>query len=984
MNNKLKNLIIITTFFGFFLGSNALNAQAANEPYTIDQAPLTPPSFDDYSVVQVSSVSDLTESLSSTTTTKIIYELQNDLNLTRQLLINGDKAINLNGHTITASNSGYLLIANGSSTNQFKLYNGTISGGPAQTSPGGYGSTSNGFFNVDYRKQADIVFENLTYNSSATGGSFFIGLGSNVYSLGTVEVTTFAQNIRAGNMTFLGDFTGTAFGNGGQDANGTGNGGVNLSSNGYNVSFINPFNFSGSNQIMSQDNGDRRIYIGKDSHVNLKNTSTSNLMYANNIGNFSVLNVDGSLVCEAVGTSLRTTASNNNNNQQYKNQAGTFNGQANIYANENSTFNITSTSTSNQSIYGALFTFNTNLYSYRPKSFDMRYYASGNFFYSYQNAPNSNLYLYDLDIGVWPKVKMGVGNPMPIWQNVDSMSLLAFYATSNNTATGTISSSDSTLNSSTFNINEYSRISNDVELPLMIPDNEFLDEDQSTVLNNGNTSFSGSTDYYLPGNEKVGKGSPNAVVKFMVDGKTYTTTTDEYGNWLFSDLDLSGVKLGSIGTVDLTDSDQRNAPQIKVIIKDTTPPVATPKVIKVVLADTSALKNPKEGVGTYSDETTTAENMKFEFLTSEEDRMNMINQLGFHNVDINVIDEAGNKTLVTAPVIVHSAGETMTDGYVDGNDFQIDYNTWITATDDQKRNFLLNENYGNVKGYDISDSAVTDVSTDSSKMLVTIPNSSWEPNNTYPISVKVNSYTKEIKVKLVTSKIKMTVKQVYKGTDTPIYTNLETKLPVDNTLSSEETAGDTVTTVINNKISTGALTLNYEGYDDITVSNYKIYQKGIEITPTPTKVPNEDFTIVYEYNGQLKFKDIAQKLDFGSTPVTIDSMETPLTNSSDKTISIINTIQNSSWKLKASIPDGITQVDGQKRIFLGSIIYKNTNGTYQTIGQSSTIIETQKETSLYSQIDLKKGDNGMYLHQDAGNYKGSYTGRLIWMLEDTP
>lgn len=973
-----KGWIIFTMFVGLLFFGGAQSVQAANEPYTIDQAPLTPPSFDGYSVVKVSSLSDLTGPLASTATTKVVYELQNDLTLTSQVSINGDKAINLNGHTLTATSAGSFLIANGSSTSQFKIYNGTITGGPTAANVGGYTSTSNGFLNVDYRKQAEIVVEDLTYNSSTSGGSFFIGLASNIYSLGTVNVSTFAHNIRAANMTFLGDFNGTAFGNGGQDDYGQGNGGVNLSFNGYNYSFRNSFSSFG-NQTMSQTNGDRRIYVGKDSHVVLKNTSTSNLMYANNIGNFSTLTVDGSLTAEAIGTSLRTTASSANNGQSYKNQAGTYNGQSNINVNEGATFKVSSTSTT--ATYGTLFTYNTNVYSYKPLIFDMRYFGTGNFFFAWANTPYSNLYLYNQNIGVWAKSNKGIGNPNAIWQNVDWMKLLTFtYA---NGATN-VSSSDSTLTASTFKINDYSRISNDVELPMIVPDDQFLDKDQATILNNGDTTFSGSTDYYLPGNIKVGKTAPNATVKFVLNGKTYTTTTDENGKWSFSNLDLSTIKGGTVGTIDLTDNDQRVATQMKVTVKDSIPPVATPKLIKVDLGDTTALQDPKAGVATYSDETTTAANMKFEFVTSAEDRINMINKLGVYNVGINVIDEAGNKTLVTAPVLVHPAGETITDGYVLGNDFNIDYNTWLNATDDQRRSFLIDEDYGSVKGFAISGNTVTDVTNDPAKMVVTMPTTTWAPNKTYAVSVKVNSYTKKVNVTLVPSAVKMTMKQVYTGTDTPIYSNLETKLPVDNTVSSEEMIGDTITTVMNNQISAGAFTLNYEGYDDVTVSDYKIYQNGVEVTPTPTAVPNEDFTIVYEYNGQLKFKDVAKKLDFGSITISEDSTKTPLSDSSDETISIINTVQNSSWKLKASMPTGINQTDGKKQAFLGSVIYKNATGTYQTIGQSATIIETQKDNSLYSQLGLKNDSTGMFLQQDAGNLKGSYTGSLVWTLEDTP
>lgn len=149
---------------------------------------------------------------------------------------------------------------------------------------------------------------------------------------------------------------------------------------------------------MSQSVGDRRIYIGKNSHVVLNNTNNGNLAYANNIGNFSIINVDGSLEATSVGTSLRTTASSRNNGTPYNNQAGTFNGQANIYVNQGAKFKVSSTSNVGQ--LGTLFTYNTNVYVYKPDVLDMRYFGSSNFFYSF-NQGNCLIYTYMIKILVF-------------------------------------------------------------------------------------------------------------------------------------------------------------------------------------------------------------------------------------------------------------------------------------------------------------------------------------------------------------------------------------------------------------------------------------------------------------------------------------------------------------------------------------------------------------------------------------------------------
>lgn len=70
------------------------------------------------------------------------------------------------------------------------------------------------------------------------------------------------------------------------------------------------------------------------------------------------------------------------------------------------------------------------------------------------------------------------------------MSLLNF---SSNSATN-VSSSDPTLTPDTFKINDYSRISNNVELPMLVLDPTFINESDQAFLNNGDTTFSGTTD----------------------------------------------------------------------------------------------------------------------------------------------------------------------------------------------------------------------------------------------------------------------------------------------------------------------------------------------------------------------------------------------------------------------------------------------------------------------------------------------------------
>jgi len=990
---KIYSLLLISILIFYFFSLKDI-VFASNEPYKIDITNTTPPSFDDYEIIPVTSLDDL-NGLSDTTKTKVIYELQNDITMTSSIQINGDKAINLNFHTLSATSSGNLIIGQNSSTNNFKLYNGSIIGGPESKTAGNWSNNDTNseklsFFYINYHKKTNVVFEDMTYNSPDNGGNFFNGLASNIFSLGTVNIKTFGTNIRAGNMTFLGDFNGTAFGTGIQNQYGQGNGGLNLTFGGIGYSFINKFNRPGGysgNEEMTQTNGDRRIYIGKDSHVVLKNTNDStggNLLYCNNIGNFSTITIDGSLDATSIGTSLRTTAAQQSNpKQDYDNQAGTYNGQANINVNEGAKFKIASTSTNTSATYGTLYTYNTNIYAYKTDLFDMRYFSTGNFFYSYSVQPYSNMYLYDQNIGVWDKSSKGLGNPINIWQNVDWMSLLSFQNTA--AASRNVSSSNPEINPNTFTINNYSRISSDVALPMIMPDSKFIDNDDKVFLNNGATSFNGSTDYYLPEGKKTGEPVVNGEITFTLDGKTYTKQTDSEGKWTFDNLDLTKVKGGTIGTLELTDHDHRYSPKIEVIIKDTIPPTATPKLMKVALGNSDGLSNPKLGVDTFSDETTDSSKIKFEFITSIEDRNKMINKVGVYSVDIKVSDEAGNSTIVTSPVIVHLPNENITDGFVVGNDFEIDFNTWINASTEQKRVFLTESNYGDVQGYSISGNIVTNVTKDPSKMIVTIPNSKWEPEGHYPITVKVNSYTKIINVKLIPSTVKMTIKQVYKNDHNQfIYNNLEKKTLVKKEgMTFDEEMNANISNIINNikNENNSELEIDYDWYEHLNEkdnfrNDYMVIIDGKEVDTD--KVPDKDFELLLLYTGITKLE--VSDLDYGKIPISKNNNEIYDNPNKKQNVTVTNTDLSYNWKLTVSLKNNKIQNITNDDVYLGGLLVKKNNTPNFITDQEYTISKQAEQSNKLLSIipmDIK-------LYQNTGNSLGNYKGNLLWSLQDSP
>ncbi len=272
-------------------------------------------------------------------------------------------------------------------------------------------------------------------------------------------------------------------------------------------------------------------------------------------------------------------------------------------------------------------------------------------------------------------------------------------------------------------------------------------------------------------------------------------------------------------------------------------------------------------------------------------------------------------------------------------------------------------------------------------------NGSYVPNGTYKVVLSYGtkgskSYVeREIKVTVTQSTSKMTVKQVYaEDTSRAIYNDLEMETTVDNTPTYTQDFGNPIQDVVDKLFTDKVRTLNYQGYDTLVSSAYTVYIDGVKVTPTPKHVPAEDFTVEFQYTGQLKFKDTAAQLEFGSIPITNSTTTTALTSESDNTVSIINTDLTKKWRLKTSVPDGINRLDNPYP-FVGDLFYQDGSGEGIPIGEEAVLIEAQKEadTTLLSQVNLRVNQTtGLFLRQGVGNLQGSYSGKLVWILEDGP
>ena len=535
----------------------------------------------------------------------------------------------------------------------------------------------------------------------------------------------------------------------------------------------------------------------------------------------------------------------------------------------------------------------------------------------------------------------------------------------------------------TFDIASYSRISNDVLLPIIIPDAKFTLGPKQFRVDNGADKFFGKADYKYPDGSIAGKAIPNTEVTLTHGGTIKArTTTDANGNWSFDNFKSLRLSANDVIKLNLTDEDKRYAEEVVVQIKDTLGPDVKTKLQRIQQNTLNALTDPKLALSSYSDETASQSQLKVEFLTTPEQRQEMVKTVGFHKVKVRVTDPSGNPTDVEAPVIVYDPPNPPTNGFAVGKNFEVDFDKWTKASDDGKRQIMIDENYGAVKGYEITGDTVTEVTNDPSKLTMNFSGFNWEPKKTYTIDVKVGTFKTPVKVTLVPAAVKVNPKQVYKDTDTAIFKDLSSNAAVDNTKQYDVKIGDPLSQVITDLIDNGNITLNYTGYNPIEKTNYKVKVNN-QIIETD-KVPDTSFELIFEYVGQMKFQQ-APNLDFGKVEISKDSTQSELAANSQDEVEIINTLLRYDWTLKASIPKGIKS-DGAKEEFIGQLLYYDEDGSKHVIDKAGTKLTAQKATDKSLSTVNVRGTNksGMRLEQHIGNNKDKYSGELEWSLEDVP
>lgn len=718
------------------------------------------------SAIDVYDESGLIKALESSGNQTVV--VKNSISLNTRIDISSNKTLDLDNNIIIAATgkfkkSGGFNLSASSNLTDFTVKNGTLAGGP-DVGLGGYNNEAGLIYADSNAYNLTVTAQNITHTNSG----FFKGRSSDIVFKGKMQLKNSYFNARALNIMMYGnpddpndpdnvDFYGyvDASGNGSQDATGTA--GLNLS-----------FDGRSENSAAKVGVPNKILSIPKNAKVKLKNDSVANLDFMNNVGNFSQLNLDGELEAEAEGSSLRTTSSLRSGD------AGTKSDQAEINVNPGSIFKI---ATLNSRVNtGVIYTYSLDINVNDPLVFDIKTLSSGLFFKGWSGRNDNNFRLYNTDVAVWSKVSKGVGNPVNLWQNVDWLTLENFYYNMKDKAYfQQLNSSNSDIQQK-FYLNDYSRISNDVTLPTVVPDKSFQ-KNGNYRINNNQTSLYGKANYLLPDGTVSNTPASNAFVSIKVGAINQTVLTDSQGNWRFDKLDLSKISGGTSIELSVTDLDKRSSRKpAMVIVDDKTPPKAKSKLVKTLLKDYSFISSAANAITAPTDETSSSNEMTKKFVDSANSLKEKAETFGLKELPVSLSDKAGNEVIIPSKLLVT---DTLTaSGLVIGHDFKVPYEEWLAMSDAQKRQKIIE--LGEVTGWSVIGDTVTDVTSDTAKLLVTYDKSKWKPLDIVDITLAVGNYSKKIKVTLDIKEFKTTIKYLDKNDKVIAPTLEENLLPVTN------------------------------------------------------------------------------------------------------------------------------------------------------------------------------------------------------------
>lgn len=693
--------------------------------------------------IAIRSISDWNSAMSDTTEVDYYLDIPT-LSITTTATVSTNKHIDLNGNTLNFSgNNGKLLLKGYASFTDFTLFSSAEEKGKVTSS----GHTSRYYRGPIFDGRADntsapnlatdgqnanliVTFKNLNVDSSDEFAYLF--LAKEIIFKGKNDIYTEGKGVVATNITMYGNENDP---NDPENADIYSTTGTSTNSPSEYAFYYGPLNFALAPNYGTNNSWDKRgsenakFLVQKNAKVYAENNGTAtNVPYQNVIANYRHIENNGTLraIAKNYGSALRTITSNGSNAQTP---------HASIRSAENSVTEI-STLGKNAS-YGAIFSYKMDLVVDNPEIFDVKYFGRNQFFYAYDSGSRSTVSVKNMNHAVWNNNSNGVGNPSNIWQGVSTFEITGLHTTNR----GTVTSSDNDMQSK-FNFNQYSRWSNDILLPVVIVEKEISLVDDIYEIPNNKVGLSGHTDYKMPDGSYVDKPAINAELTLTVGADTYKTTTDDEGNWHFSEVDFKKYAGGTTGKIQLVDDDLRNA-TVEVTLIDKLPPTAKPVSQKTTLNSVEGIpSDPRQVLTDISDETTPTNQLTVTWKTTEQEKQERVKSVGLKELAVIVTDAAGNSATINVPLLVIDSHTVVgTNGAVRGKNFVADLADW---NEDTARATVIDK--GEAKGYLLAADRITEVTEDADKFTIDIKDVGNKMDTPYPITLIAGDAKKTITV----------------------------------------------------------------------------------------------------------------------------------------------------------------------------------------------------------------------------------------------
>ena len=471
-------------------------------------------------------------------------------------------------------------------------------------------------------------------------------------------------------------------------------------------------------------------------------------------------------------------------------------------------------------------------------------------------------------------------------------------------------------------------------------------------------------------------GNPTLSVEDDRENTKFHVIADEAGNFSYdipSDMLplVAGQEIKAYGWKDY----KSNKATAKVI--DKTPPTGEADPFYTVIGSSKPdasvfVKNPQDSNSMNG-------GFSYKYKTDENTLNTFLNTLGEHTVEVILMDTAGNEAVIESKLGIYDMNR---ETVMEANDFEIQEDKLKKILASDLEDYIIDESQA--EAYKIIGNRKTDY-TDQIKVADFGGLTVEQRKGVFTVKLNVpgqSDLTTELKVTVIPNRSKMTLKQVYQGTDDQIYQDLEGKVPV-KTISEVYKVDDLLDDLLDDLIKTDRLTLNHTGYNEIKKEDYEVYVNGVKVATN--KVPDEHFEVIYKYSGQLYIN--APDIDFGT--VKINSQKTEHNLPQDAKVVVVDTLKTDNWQLKLSLPEGIinTVEEGIDEPFIGDLVYYVSETEEQVISEGGIIINEDFNEDVFNTLNMKGDEqkgSGLKLRQHLGNSKGSCVGELHWELVDGP